>query len=422
MEKYKTSIFNIPFDKEGITYIYNTMSGSLIKLDDASRDAFEQTDFDFTTFDSHLLEKLLCKGFIVKSHIDEMGMLYEKTNEAIYSSFPSAVSYTIVLTNKCNYSCKYCFEAQNKQSNNATIDVDKTVSFILKQIEHNKELKYLRITWFGGEPLIYEDGIDIITGKLLPVLSERKIKYTSSIITNGYLISDQFIDNLEKNQISSIQITLDGMPEVYADYKGTAPGAFDRVLSNIKKICTSKSSCSVGIRLNCDKDNIASIFSLLDYLDASGFFANCNINLAPITGSDGSEFSDSEYEIIQLKFYSYLCDKGYKELVKKKLKKSRLMSCGYVGSGSYIIDVDGTLKKCERYVGMQDKVVGDVILGRYYNSAEREFQLNDILDKCMSCSLYPICRGGCKNSRLSGKEIDCHLQRDNLIKLLNMLV
>lgn len=421
MKSFKKSVYNIVLQNGKNTFLYNTVSGSLVKLDSETLSVYDNIENEsFDAFDNNH-NIMLRKGFIVERHIDESGFLFQRTYSAIYSHEPEAVSYTVVLTNRCNYNCYYCFE-NNDGKKMQHVDSDALIKFIESQVLGNRRLKNLRITWFGGEPLLCKDSIIKISAALIPFLDERKIKYSSSIITNGYDLTDDIISKLNELRVSHVQVTLDGMHEFYSKYKRTMESSLDRVLLNVRSLIDSKSFCSIGLRLNCNKGNLESVFSLLEYLDETGYLPECEIGLSPILSSGKDDLNDEEFSDVLLRFYTFLYEKGYMELVKKQLKRPRIMSCGYVGYGSYIIDTDGTLKKCERHIGLSKMVIGDLINGKYYNSVERDFQNGEMEGSCADCNIYPICRGGCKERKLKGEKLNCAVQRRSIMDLLNLLI
>ena len=80
------------------------------------------------------------------------------------------------------------------------------------------------------------------------------------------------------------------------------------------------------------------------------------------------------------------------------------------------------LKKCERDIGDENKIIGNIYEGKFFNNVEIGYQLNDILDYCNNCKIYPICRGGCRKMRELEKSIKCEQEKEHLLYLLKMLV
>lgn len=414
---YKQSIFNIKFSANNNTYLYNTLSGSLLSIDSEIINYLDNIEANLTPETNSHFDVLNKKAIIVNKEFNEFGYIFQKTQHYIYNQFPNNVSYTIATTNKCNYNCKYCFEGE-KPVSNCDIDADAVSNFIISQIKTNPLLTHIRITWFGGEPLLNKAAIFKITNQINDTIIDKNIELKMSIITNGSLLSEELIRD---TKINSAQITLDGINEIYADYKGTSVSNFKVVMSNIKRL-SQIPNFSLGLRINCDKNNIQSIFDLIKLLDNEQLLGKIYIYLAPIYTGTSSDLSNEEFIDLQLKYFKLLKENGYKDALQNQLHRSRIMSCGFMGYGSYVIDTDGSLKKCERDIGDKQKNIGDIYHGKYYNEIELDYQQNDILEKCHNCSIYPICRGGCRKMRSLNKNIICELEKNRLLSLLKMLV
>jgi uncharacterized protein len=67
---------------------------------------------------------------------------------------------------------------------------------------------------FGGEPLPAFDIIYDFSQKAIEICNKSGIKYFSSLVTNGYLFTDDIIDKLNDCNILKVQIAMDGQPEI----------------------------------------------------------------------------------------------------------------------------------------------------------------------------------------------------------------
>jgi sulfatase maturation enzyme AslB (radical SAM superfamily) len=145
------------------------------------------------------------------------------------TEFFSIVAPDILLTEKCNFNCKYCFE-KDKQLH----DIDKNA--LVEYISSQSNTSFFM---FGGEPLIAIDqliaGIQAV--EALPVADKIKSKLRDrvrKVITNGSLIKKN-LQKLKKWQIR-VQISIDGPAHVHdmnrVDKQGR--GTFDRVIHAIE--------------------------------------------------------------------------------------------------------------------------------------------------------------------------------------------
>lgn len=111
---------------------------------------------------------------------------------------------------------------------------DITLNAIAKYIISKKE-RTIELTWFGGEPLLCYDKIV----KLNDLLISNNVSFTTSIITNGTLFTDDKIKLLNQLNIQQIQITLDGEQENHDKkrfFRKNQQGTYTLILSNIEKI------------------------------------------------------------------------------------------------------------------------------------------------------------------------------------------
>lgn len=188
------SRYNIIVDDGNHFVIFNTLSGSLIRI---IKDKYNEQNRD-----------LIQGGFLVQSTDNELS----RYKYLYYSSvfLQKSLNITIATTMNCNLCCPYCFEEGNKNNIIMQKDVeDAIVRYLLSQ-KHRQ----IFITWFGGEPLLNQMSINNISLKL----TKNDISFNASIVTNGTLLSDNFIMSLENNHIESIQVTFDG-PKTYTMVK-----------------------------------------------------------------------------------------------------------------------------------------------------------------------------------------------------------
>lgn len=86
--------------------------------------------------------------------------------------------YVLILTNKCNLACSFCFQERKNRKDAMTTDD------WLKLI--NQLPDYAHVTLTGGEPLVFKD--------FKKIFQETNKKFTTNIISNGLLLNE---DNME---------------------------------------------------------------------------------------------------------------------------------------------------------------------------------------------------------------------------------
>ncbi|MDP2924898.1 MAG: viperin family antiviral radical SAM protein [Nanoarchaeota archaeon] len=97
------------------------------------------------------------------------------------------------ITRKCNIRCDYCFAVYKKIPD---LSIESWIE-ILKKL---REAKVKKINFSGGEPLVYR-GLE----KLLKL--SRRLEFKTSIVTNGILLSDDWLrDNIENIDIMAVSL------------------------------------------------------------------------------------------------------------------------------------------------------------------------------------------------------------------------
>jgi len=138
----------------------------------------------------------------------------------------------ILLTNRCNMACKYCFEKDK-----GTDDMNEEL--LLEYYSHNPCVSTFP---FGGEPLLK---LDLLL-KIIDAVQENRninrnrkkdlIQKLSTVITNGTLIKNN-IEKIKKYNLQ-MQISFDGPQQVHDTYRifPNGKGTYDRCIEAVE-IC-----------------------------------------------------------------------------------------------------------------------------------------------------------------------------------------
>src|SRR5664279_5661742 len=106
----------------------------------------------------------------------------------------------IIPMRRCNLSCTYCNEYDDS-SKPVAIDV------MYQRLEHLGKLGTTIVTISGGEPLLHPD-LDLIVARI------RKNGIIAGMITNGYLLTAERIQRLNRAGLDHMQISIDNvMPD-----------------------------------------------------------------------------------------------------------------------------------------------------------------------------------------------------------------
>jgi MoaA/NifB/PqqE/SkfB family radical SAM enzyme len=104
----------------------------------------------------------------------------------------------LVVTRRCNLSCTYCFEF-DKSSTPVPYDV------LEQRIRKLKELRTWVVCLIGGEPTLHPDLVKVVR-RLREMRFPRR-----QIITNGYRLTADLIEELNSAGLTDLQLSVDGV-------------------------------------------------------------------------------------------------------------------------------------------------------------------------------------------------------------------
>lgn len=168
----------------------------------------------------------------------------------------------LFITEQCNFRCKYCYEdfAIGRMKPDVISGVKNLVT------ARSKDLEILKISWFGGEPLIVKHLIYELSEHIQQAALLNNIKYFGTMTTNGYLLTPSVMATLCGYGVTSFQISLDG---VKADHDKTRlridnQGTFDQIWKNLLDLSKTKLDFEIILRIHVHIDNYNNIKELLD--------------------------------------------------------------------------------------------------------------------------------------------------------------
>jgi uncharacterized protein len=174
-----------------------------------------------------------------------------------------ALHLILMPTEACNFRCTYCYESFRLKR--MAPGVVRGVKNLLAA--RAAELHDLRLTWFGGEPLLALDVVEeILTHAHGLRQSHAGMTLHSDITTNGYLLDRSVFERLLDLGVSQYQISFDGPPEwhdrkrVLADGRGT----FHRIWAHLLATREVLRDFQVTVRLHADRENHRALPEFVD--------------------------------------------------------------------------------------------------------------------------------------------------------------
>ena len=329
----------------------------------------------------------------------------------------------------CNLRCRYCFYhglAETRNVGSYGIMRAETAKMLIERAVDAAESS-ISFAFQGGEPSLagpeyFELFVDY--AKKTISKSEKKPQVNYSIQTNGINITESFAKFLKANNFL-VGLSLDGPKEIndflrvdlgeggtYAKISKTAE-LFDKlkVDYNILTVITAQTAKHIEKIYNYFKNRGFRYLQFIPCLEPLG-----------VSSFDGAHSLTPElYE----KFLVRLFGLWQNDLAKGKYTSIRFFDnlariaagqqpeqCGTQGfcAGQFVIESDGSVFPCDFYCTDNWKTgnILDMSFDEIYNSQTMQKFLETSLyakysaaegEKCASCTVYYLCRGGCRRDR-----------------------
>lgn len=312
----------------------------------------------------------------------------------------SLITLTICPTLGCNFDCPYCFE--DHRAGKMSLETQGQVVQLAQKMLRSFRAQQLRVTWYGGEPLLAPDVIESLSVRLMDLAEREGVKYSAGIVTNGYLLDAKNVRMLERCKVDRAQITLDGLKETHDRTRHLAGGGgtFGRICENIRD---NRMSFRIDVRHNVHEDN-------LNAVEPTRAFVK---QLAQESGNDLIYYytlvRDSEKLKKRSKTLSTLQEKSEVMQLALELEAGRYRAKGgiFCDAGilsSVCIDDTGRLYCCWEDVDKPEKSFADVSAWNPdspFTSADHPDMLASYVNTCcpdpvcQECLWLPMCCGGC---------------------------
>lgn len=356
---------------------YNTLTREIVLVEEGDLGT-ESPDHERT------LKSLVKKWFLVPESMHDKTMA-RFVSQSIYEtavSMTRGLSFvTIFTTTECSAKCPYCYEHGIVKKTMSQETAEKTANYIIRNARNQTDLK-----WFGGEPLMNADVIDIICRRV----TDAGINIRSDITTNGYYL-DQITDYqiVDMWNLKSAQITIDGTEPVHNKIKGL-PNAYNKAIESIERL--SGLGVRVAVRMHMTEDNYEDLSELIKELGTE-FRNRRNINMyaSPLYEGLGKDYTYMsmdrkkefyrKYAEIDRMIHESGADHG------RGVPKIRPFHCMADDRKSIVITPDGKLTPCEHCA--DSEFIGDVETGGYI--PEKWFEPKEDIKECETCFFYPQC-------------------------------
>jgi uncharacterized protein len=308
---------------------------------------------------------------------------------------------TINVTQICNLHCTYCAAGGDGTFGDAIakISIEKTLPQLKFFLERLPETGSFNISFLGGEPLMYAEGLELIAKYVAEIAPGRKVNYT--VITNGTLMTDKNVDILARMN-AAITISLDGPAEINDRMRPTKNGKSSTamVVAGLEKLLARKSEFShLMIHGVFDSNNMQMVkaYEFFSQFAVDNF--DFSFSVSDTNPRATQEFMQQMTEVAALAF----AKGGETELRRIRGFDQHFVSLdsqrrteNYCGAGKsfLMIDARNQIYTCPWDVNDKKEQVGQ---GTELDEKALEAYQQPILEqnKCENCWARFLCGGGC---------------------------
>lgn len=411
----KKSVFNFEYKRaENENIIYNTFSKGLVALYDEEYEKYKKLTLD----NDEIIKGLLENGILVNDKIDEISFLKYFHYKTKFSN--DTLILTIAPTLDCNFGCPYCYENRRHGKMSKGVQ-DAIVEYIEQNI--NCGVKYINITWYGGEPLLYFDIVEKMSRKICDIARTNNCKLKMDMVTNGFLLNEEIIETLDEIGISKIQITLDGMQKNHDKRRHllNGNGTFNKIVENLRLF--ENSPIAILIRMNVDNENKAD-FEHLKQLIESLNNNNIKVYASPVENLNKDVINDVSQFMTNNEFDLFTIEQSNKGCLSEddfSVMDDRYCFCTAETENCYVIDEKGDFYKCWDEVGRKEYVCFNILS----KNEKNYFQISSFVAKdpfgdenCCKCVFLPVCFGGCQFQKAHQIKSPCGFTRETMISYL----
>lgn len=165
----------------------------------------------------------------------------------------------LLLNEKCNFSCRYCYSAKGRSS--AELSIDDIQSVLNYFLSSERQAVKDRTVMFmgGGEPMLSWNLLKEATLMAERIASKNGISLHLSLTTNGSIMPEEALDFLKEHNFT-IQISFEVLPKIQKLQRGN----YETVAKNINRI--SQRGINNYVRSTITVDNVDLIEDMVRHL------------------------------------------------------------------------------------------------------------------------------------------------------------
>ena len=351
---------------------------------------------DIADLDPDLHALFRSTGFIVDEDFDELSALEEifKISKGGARQF----SLGIITSLQCNFRCPYCYQ-DHQDSRMSSAVQDSIVKYLERTLPGKSAF---HIAWWGGEPLLEAKLIDSFGHRIMTLCESLGVRYSSSIISNCYLLTPANISVLNRANLNHLQVTLDG-PETFHNqrrYLINGKGTYRKIMNGLRNLTQALPTLGITVRVNVSRGitDIEPWHQLFD--DLEPLKKHVALHFTPVAPAGN---------FVQLCMPKHRFDDFYRKItelaqarefaITSGRKQPGTVYCGAIPVSNWLIHPRGYITKCTARMDSPEGSLGKLL-------PDGTVELNDEaplwlgftpfeIEECRNCEVLPTCMGGC---------------------------
>ena len=398
--------------------LYHRYSPDWLRVDAQSYELLMASDGEHDLPESEALRRLVERGMIAPCEKGEHPSDWSRFRRYEHRFVPGM---NLMLTGKCNYNCRHCFNAAENADRMAEWDYEE----VLDLLDQAEECGFHSISLTGGEPMLHPRFADVVRA----IYARNMV--LDRLATNGYFLREETLELFrELRARPRIKISFDGVG--CHDWMRGRKGAEEDALRALR-LCADNGFLTLT-QTQVNRANLASLRDTLSLLDEIGVRATRLIRTIPLprwmkNEPDGS-LSTEEYLESMLDLAAWYLGSGHKmdlviwryltlypingtyRMVMDQSPEGRYRPTAPVCSGNRMmmaVTCEGYTYPCmqmsgylsQRGVGfdnLHERRLADILRESAWLDAvcKNHYWLREHSKNCGSCPWFGHCGGGCR--------------------------
>lgn len=336
--------------------------------------------------------------YIEKLKIKNMNNL-AKYRKKLYKR-PILKDLFIEMTLRCNAKCEHC--GSNCDDNIHSDEIgSEHLKRVLEDIAQNYDASEVILNITGGEPLLRKDLFEIMDHAV-------KLGFHWGMTTNGMLITDEILKEMERTKMETISISLDGLEETHESFR-KVPNSYKKIIESIKKLQKVKTIKVVQITTVANKKNLHELEDMYKLMQDLSIQSWRILNVDPIgrAKSNSGILLDKDEYIYLFEFIRRLREENllnveygcshYLDLKYEKELRDTYFICS---AGIYVASIlsNGDIYVCPNVERRCELIQGNIKTDKFVDVWENKFKFfreetSKSCIKCKKCKSWNYCCG-----------------------------